>query len=112
MCRCIYVRYLFMDVFETFCLLILVNNFIFVLYICEFVFVSASGCFLKQLFFSCNIPELYMMNNAENVASRRVKEKTGATFVKRIEFASLSGGKYSELWKLTREDWIAFRKNT
>ena len=63
------------------------------------------------LFLSCNIPKMYMMNNVENIASRRIKEKTGAKFVKIIEFESLSGGKESELWELTREDWIAFRKN-
>ena len=74
-------------------------------------YMTQAVCLMQDfLFLSCNIPELYMMNNAENIASRRVKEKTGATFVKLIEFASLSGGKYSEVWKLTREDWIAFRK--
>lgn len=63
------------------------------------------------LFFTCNIPELYFMNAVENTASRRIKEKTGATYVGSIAFAHLSGGTDSELWKLTQEEWAAFRKN-
>ena len=50
------------------------------------------------------------MNAVENTASRRIKEKTGATYVGSIAFAHLSGGTDSELWKLTREEWTAFRK--
>ena len=33
------------------------------------------------LFLTCNIPELCFMNAVENTASRRIKEKSGATYV-------------------------------
>ena len=50
------------------------------------------------------------MNAVENIASRRIKEKTGATYVGPIAFEHLSGGTDSELWKITREEWNIFRQ--
>ena len=64
------------------------------------------------LFFQCNLPALFFMNAVENIGSRRIKEKTGATYVGLVDFEHLSGGKDSEVWKITREEWTAFRKTT
>jgi hypothetical protein len=43
---------------------------------------------------------------ASNVASRRVKQKTGAEFVGYIELAHHNGQSKSERWRVTRENWL------
>lgn len=75
-------------------------------------YMTQAVCLVQDfLFFECSIPELYFMNAVENMASSRIKQKTGAIYVGPITFEHLSGGTDSELWKLTREDWMRFRKN-
>ena len=51
---------------------------------------------------------LVFSNALGNVASRKIKEKTGASFLK-TEPAKFVDPAYSEreLWKLTKESWIA-----
>lgn len=73
-------------------------------------YMTQAVCLMQDfLFLECSILELYFMNAVENIGSSRIKEKTGATYVGPITFEHLSGGTDSELWKLTREDWIRFR---
>jgi ribosomal-protein-alanine N-acetyltransferase len=40
------------------------------------------------------------------VASRRVKQKTGAELVGYIELAHHSGQTLAEKWRVTRENWL------
>ena len=53
---------------------------------------------------------LIFANAVGNVGSRRIKEKTGARFL-RTEPAQLVNPEYSEreIWELTKEEWIASR---
>ena len=48
----------------------------------------------------------YACNAATNVASRRVKQKTGAELVGYIELAHHSGQTLAEKWRVTRENWL------
>ena len=74
-------------------------------------YMTQAVCLVQDfLFFSCNLGEIHMMNAVENIASRRIKEKTGATYVGTIDFGHLSGGRQSEVWKCTRKDWATFRQ--
>jgi hypothetical protein len=47
-----------------------------------------------------------------NVASRRVKQKTGAEFVGYVELSHHEGGARSERWRVTRENWLARSGNS
>jgi [ribosomal protein S5]-alanine N-acetyltransferase len=52
--------------------------------------------------------ESFQVCNAEtNVASRRVKQKTGAEFIGYVELPHHDGQSRSEKWKVTRETWLA-----
>jgi ribosomal-protein-alanine N-acetyltransferase len=57
-------------------------------------------------FRTLGIESFHVCNVVSNVASRRVKQKTGAEFVGHIELAHHSGETKSELWKVTRENWL------
>jgi RimJ/RimL family protein N-acetyltransferase len=53
--------------------------------------------------------KLQMSNAQSNAASRRVKQKTGARFV-RLEEASFAHGEtVSEWWEISKADWDRFR---
>ena len=52
------------------------------------------------------IESFYACNAATNVASRRVKQKTGAELVGYIELAHHSGQTLAEKWRVTRENWL------
>jgi ribosomal-protein-alanine N-acetyltransferase len=54
-------------------------------------------------------PELWVTNAARNTASHRVKQKQGFTLVEVTEDAFVSGPDRKEVWRLTREDWLARR---
>jgi len=54
-------------------------------------------------------PHLLLTNAAENAASRRVKEKQGAVHLGREPWPSVSGPGERDLWRLTRESWLARR---
>jgi ribosomal-protein-alanine N-acetyltransferase len=45
-------------------------------------------------------------NAVSNVASRRVKQKTGAEFVGYVELLHHNGQSTAEKWKVTRERWL------
>jgi len=56
-----------------------------------------------------DVDHIYVMNAKSNVASRRVKEKTGARFVDHCTVAHHSGDPQTERWIVTREAWRALR---
>ena len=57
-------------------------------------------------FRTLGIESFYACNAATNVASRRVKQKTGAELVGYIELAHHSGQTLAERWRVTRENWL------
>ena len=57
-------------------------------------------------FNTLGIEGFYVCNAESNVASRRVKQKTGAEFVGHIELLHHDGQTKAEKWKVTRESWL------
>ena len=57
-------------------------------------------------FRTLGIERFHACNAATNVASRRVKQKTGAELVGYIELAHHSGQTLAEKWRVTRENWL------
>ncbi len=53
--------------------------------------------------------KLQMSNAQTNAASRRVKQKTGASFVRLAEASFVHGETVTEWWEITRVDWDGFR---
>ena len=49
-------------------------------------------------------------NAANNTASRRLKHKSGAEFLRYWDSYYPSGERRSEVWRLTRDGWLATRK--
>ncbi len=68
---------------------------------------------LDYAFLHLNFEKLIFANAVGNKRSRRIKEKTGATYVK-TELASFVNPKYKEkeIWELAKENWLAYRKKT
>lgn len=54
-------------------------------------------------------PHLYLTNQVDNTASRRVKEKQGAELIRHEPWACVAGLGERDVWKLTREAWRARR---
>lgn len=52
-------------------------------------------------------PRLLLTNAVQNIASRRVKEKQGAEHVGREPWPSVSGPGERDVWRLSREAWLA-----
>lgn len=63
----------------------------------------------KFLFEYTNIESFKVMNSKLNIGSRRVKEKTGAVFLNTIELAHHNGQKETEVWEVTKENWLKSR---
>jgi [ribosomal protein S5]-alanine N-acetyltransferase len=57
-------------------------------------------------FTTLGLDSYHVCNAATNVASRRVKQKTGAEFVDYIEIDHHDGQSRSERWRVTRENWL------
>jgi [ribosomal protein S5]-alanine N-acetyltransferase len=57
-------------------------------------------------FGTLGVESFHVCNAAANIASRRVKQKTGAEFVGHVELPHHSGESKSEKWKVTREGWL------
>ncbi|QHO73187.1 GNAT family N-acetyltransferase [Bradyrhizobium sp. CCBAU 051011] len=57
-------------------------------------------------FRTLGIESFYACNAATNVASRRVKQKTGAEFLGYVELAHHDGQTLAEKWRVTRENWL------
>lgn len=56
-------------------------------------------------------PHLLLTNAVGNIASRRVKEKQGAIHIGVEPWTSVSGPGERDVWKLTRESWLARQGN-
>jgi ribosomal-protein-alanine N-acetyltransferase len=52
------------------------------------------------------VERFYVCNAASNLASRRVKQKTGAEFIGYVELLHHGGQTKSEKWQVTRESWL------
>lgn len=61
------------------------------------------------VFFQCGVERILVINAAGNAGSRRVKEKTGAIFLKFVEIEHNSGEKSAELWEVSAENWRKIR---
>lgn len=61
------------------------------------------------LFFTLGIDRFTVANALSNTKSHRIKEKTGAKFLRYIEIPHHSGESVSELWEVTRESWEKIR---
>lgn len=61
------------------------------------------------LFFELGVKRYEVCNAKSNIASRRVKEKTGAIFVRYGNCPHHSGDKTSEHWEITYENWAKIR---
>jgi RimJ/RimL family protein N-acetyltransferase len=57
-------------------------------------------------FRTLGIESFYACNAVTNVASRRVKQKTGAEFLGYVELAHHDGQTLAEKWRVTRENWL------
>ena len=57
-------------------------------------------------FCTLGIESFHVCNVEANVASRRVKQKTGAQFVGHVELAHHNGQTRTEQWKVTRDSWL------
>jgi RimJ/RimL family protein N-acetyltransferase len=58
-------------------------------------------------FGTLGIDSFYVCNVISNVASRRVKQKTGAEFVGYIEVPHHNGQSKAEKWRVTRKNWLS-----
>ena len=58
-------------------------------------------------FRTLGIESFYVCNVISNVASRRVKQKTGAEFVGYIALPHHNGQSKAEQWKVSRESWLS-----
>jgi len=70
---------------------------------------EAVTAFQDYVFFELCLERIVVMNAVSNMASRRVKEKTGARYLGTIEMAHNSGETSTERWEVTREAWAALR---
>ncbi|MHC2466474.1 GNAT family N-acetyltransferase [Bradyrhizobium embrapense] len=60
-------------------------------------------------FLTLGLDHFHVCNAQSNVASRRVKQKTGAEFVGLVELPHHNGESRAEKWKVTRESWLRDR---
>jgi RimJ/RimL family protein N-acetyltransferase len=61
------------------------------------------------LFFNQGIERFIVGNASENEASRRVKEKTGAKYLRTINLPHHNGKNETQLWEITKENWVKTR---
>jgi ribosomal-protein-alanine N-acetyltransferase len=57
-------------------------------------------------FLTLGLEDFYVCNAESNVASRRVKQKTGAEFVGHVEIPHHDGRSRSEKWRVRRKSWL------
>ena len=58
------------------------------------------------IFSHTGMTELHVYNAVSNTASRRVKEKTGAEFVRTVHAEHRSGETESQVWVIRKEAWL------
>jgi len=63
------------------------------------------------IFFELKADKIVITNFADNIGSKRVKEKTGATYLKSITEDWRGEKRTSEYWELTAESWKLFKTN-
>ncbi|MGY3485986.1 ribosomal-protein-alanine N-acetyltransferase [Bradyrhizobium sp. USDA 4011] len=63
-------------------------------------------------FLTLGLDHFHVCNAQSNVASRRVKQKTGAEFVGFVELPHHNGESRAKKWKVTRETWLRDRPTT
>ncbi|KIU50894.1 MULTISPECIES: GNAT family N-acetyltransferase [Bradyrhizobium] len=61
-------------------------------------------------FLTLGLDHFHVCNAPSNVASRRVKQKTGAEFVGFVELPHHNGESRAEKWKVRREIWLRDRR--
>jgi len=70
---------------------------------------EAVGAFQDFVFFELGLESFVVLNAADNPASRRIKEKTGAQFLGEVDCLHHNGTERSERWLVTREAWQQVR---
>lgn len=55
------------------------------------------------------VERMIVVNAATNLASRRIKEKTGARLLGQIELSHRDGERLYDQWEVTRQDWTRLR---
>lgn len=60
-------------------------------------------------FLMLGLDSFFVCNAVSNIASRRVKQKTGAEFVGYIDLPHHNGESAAERWRVTRESWLGLR---
>ncbi|MCA9568416.1 MAG: GNAT family N-acetyltransferase [Myxococcales bacterium] len=70
---------------------------------------EAVEAFQDWLFLEVGVDAIQVCNAVVNAGSRRVKEKTGAVKVGEKSLPHNSGGDRTEVWRVTREGWAAYR---
>ena len=73
---------------------------------------EAADAFHYYAFEHLRRTKLTFINAVNNPASRRVKEKTGATYVGPATFPHLDGVEESDKWELTADNWRSRRQST
>jgi ribosomal-protein-alanine N-acetyltransferase len=68
---------------------------------------EAVAAVTKWVFRETHLEELVAYNSALNTGSRRVKIKTGSEFVQSVELLHHNGETASEVWRLTKENWLS-----
>lgn len=71
---------------------------------------EAVGAIQDWLFFEKGLESIIVVNAVDNIGSRRVKEKTGAKFIRNGKLLHRSGTEDTEIWEVTKESWAAYRK--
>ncbi len=61
------------------------------------------------LLLEAGVPRMVLLNSEDNVASRRVKEKTGAVRIGTAMLEHHHGSDVCDKWELTREQWVAWK---
>ena len=71
---------------------------------------EAVTAFQDYIFFEENVDSITVHNAKKNKASSLIKKKTGAMFVGIVSMDHREGGKETEQWVITRENWAKIRQ--
>lgn len=73
---------------------------------------EASEAVNDFIFFDLKVEKMILDNFKNNIRSRRIKEKNGATYLETIKRAHRGGEIEIEMWELTAEKWKEFRQKS
>ncbi len=62
-------------------------------------------------FFELHFDKMVLENHVDNIASHRVKEKTGSILLQTVQKQNRGETIEVEIWELTAENWMKFRKS-